>query len=164
MAVLRGLSGVLTGTVFELYDGETTFGRHSGNQVQLDEGSVSSFHCTVVRDGVRCTIRDLNSTNSTRVNGEPVTVRALSPGDLVQMGSVEFMYEDENAVPAERPASINTTSVTSSEPSVRVTGLPDGFAPLSKYEGKAVWLALGIMAVLAVVGMAVLTFTLLGLK
>jgi hypothetical protein len=50
------------------------------------DGRISRRHAELfTRQGV-LTIRDLNSTHGTRVNGTPVRDRALRPGDRIQIG------------------------------------------------------------------------------
>ena len=62
----------------------------------LDDSSVSRMHARFAldREG-RMTIRDLNSTNGTWLNGErllPNECRALQEGDHVLLGRMQFVY------------------------------------------------------------------------
>ena len=62
----------------------------------LDDSSVSRMHARFAldREG-RMTIRDLNSTNGTWLNGErllPNECRALQEGDHVRLGRMQFVY------------------------------------------------------------------------
>jgi hypothetical protein len=50
------------------------------------EGNISERHATVSRHGDQCYVRDLGSTNGTRVNGEPIPEHEqwpLGPGDRI---------------------------------------------------------------------------------
>ncbi len=59
-------------------------GDHCG--LRLADASVSREHFRIgMRDG-RPLVIDLGSTNRTCVNGEPVTMRSLSPGDRIEVG------------------------------------------------------------------------------
>ncbi len=56
----------------------------------LDRGSISKLHCLIVRTDGLLFIRDLASTNGTKVNGQKVTRGALLPGDELSFASVKF--------------------------------------------------------------------------
>ena len=90
---LRGLNGPLVGKTFVL-SGTMTVGRVGGNDITLDDDSVSRRHAEVEVSGDEVTLRDLGSANGTTVNGGPVTEdMPLSSGDIVQFGIVELMFE-----------------------------------------------------------------------
>jgi type II secretory pathway predicted ATPase ExeA len=67
-------------------------GRHSHNEINLRDGSVSRHHAMIVPEAGRWLLVDLNSTNGTQVNGEPVKHRRLDDGDVITVGnfSIEF--------------------------------------------------------------------------
>ncbi len=161
MPALKGISECVKGQVFALTDGETTMGRHTGNDLKLEDLSVSSFHCCVVVDGATCTVRDLGSTNGTRVNGQAVAVRALSPGDVLQVGSVELAFEDENAPAQEIPAATVPANKIATSPSAGVnTTRLTGFKRRSGLRERNMWIIIGIVAALAVIGTVVLVVVL----
>jgi general secretion pathway protein E len=81
----------------EIHTGETqrdlpitdkpiTIGRHPTNMVVLTDGMASRYHCVIEKasDGLR--VRDLDSSNGTRVNGQVVKTWRLGDGDVVQVG------------------------------------------------------------------------------
>src|SRR5579883_2393108 len=71
----------------------TLFGRDEDCDVRLDHKSVSKLHCVIVKtDGVLL-LRDLGSTNGTRVNGQRVRRAALLPKDEVSIASFKFRVE-----------------------------------------------------------------------
>ena len=72
-----------------------TIGRHPENAVALRDELLSRFHCVVEANGVGLRIRDLGSRNGTKVNGAKVTDAVLSPGDVLRIGSHEFLIEAE---------------------------------------------------------------------
>src|SRR6185312_5590654 len=56
----------------------------------LDHKSVSKFHCVLVKtDGVLL-LRDLGSTNGTRVNGQRVRRAALLPNDTLAIANLKY--------------------------------------------------------------------------
>lgn len=77
----HGLEAVITGPV-------TTIGRSPGNDLILDVSDVSRHHARLERDDAELRVVDLGSTNGTRVNGEPVRVATLRPGDEVSFGTI----------------------------------------------------------------------------
>jgi pSer/pThr/pTyr-binding forkhead associated (FHA) protein len=96
MAVLRIVGGSLAGQEIPIESDELTIGRNPDNGLQINDPSVSGRHCAVVRDGGRYTVRDLGSTNGTRVNGAIVQERRLNDGDVVTAGSVDVKIEGED--------------------------------------------------------------------
>ncbi|MCA9085119.1 MAG: FHA domain-containing protein [Planctomycetaceae bacterium] len=59
----------------------------------LDHGSVSKLHCILVKTDGLIYMRDLGSTNGTRVNGQRVLRGALLPGDEISFsGAVYTVY------------------------------------------------------------------------
>ena len=72
-----------------LREGFTIVGRAPASDVVIDDPSVSRFHARLELSGRRLDIRDLDSTNKTRVNGHVVTASPLEAGDQIHFGSVE---------------------------------------------------------------------------
>lgn len=95
MAKLHILSGVLEGKAFDLIEERITVGRALDNIIRLDDGTISHHHSMLVLDGTEFKLRDLNSTNGSRVNGLRIVETKLSNGDQVRMGSVEMRYESD---------------------------------------------------------------------
>ncbi|MBW3540899.1 MAG: FHA domain-containing protein [Planctomycetes bacterium] len=56
----------------------------------VERGSVSKLHCVIVKTDGLLFIRDLGSTNGTKVNGQRVTRGALLPGDELAFASAKF--------------------------------------------------------------------------
>jgi FHA domain/Domain of unknown function (DUF4388) len=62
-------------------------GRHESNDIQLPSRAVSNFHAEILKENGGLVIRDLGSTNGTRVNGESVDRSPVSPGDSIRIGN-----------------------------------------------------------------------------
>lgn len=99
MPKLVVLSEGLTGKTFELKGDKVTIGRLEDNTFQIAEPSVSSHHCEILLKGSEVLVKDLNSTNGTFINGEPVTERALKPGQILRLGQVEMRLETGEGPP-----------------------------------------------------------------
>lgn len=69
----------------------TLVGRKRGLcDVVIDHSSISKVHCALARTDGLLFLRDLGSTNGTRVNGQRVTRGALLPGDELAIANVKF--------------------------------------------------------------------------
>lgn len=93
MPKLHILSGQLEGKVFDLLEERVTVGRALDNTIRMEDGTISHHHSMFVLESDGYRLRDLNSTNGTRVNGMRTTETKLNNGDQVRMGSVEMRYE-----------------------------------------------------------------------
>jgi len=95
MPKLQILSGVLEGKVIELMEERITVGRAADNTIRLEDGTVSHHHAVLLLEGSEYKLRDLNSTNGTRVNGMRIVEAKLRSGDQVRFGSVELRFESD---------------------------------------------------------------------
>ena len=121
-------------------------GRVDGNEVQVVHGSISSRHAELVLEGVEYRVRDLESTNGTRVNDEKITEALLQDRDRLQFGQIPFRYEGAVL----RAALAIPQAGASFQMEIGVDeGIPDNFRNLSPIKGKGeagspIWiLALG---------------------
>ncbi len=65
-------------------------GRKEDCDLRLDHKSVSKLHCIIVRTDGLLLLRDLGSTNGTRVNGTRVRRAALLPNDQVTIAHFKY--------------------------------------------------------------------------
>ena len=72
VAELEALSGPLKGSSIPLSSDRTTIGREPSHAISVVDAGVSRKHCVIVREEGEFKIQDLNSRNSTFVNGVPV--------------------------------------------------------------------------------------------
>ena len=95
----------------------TIVGRKRGVcDVYIGRSSVSKLHCVIVKTDGLLFIRDLGSTNGTKVNGQRVTRGALLPGDELAFANARFrvyLGPDESA---EVPQDERTEMMTYEEP------------------------------------------------
>src|ERR1700738_2628685 len=68
----------------------TLVGRKEDCDLRLDHKSVSKLHCVIVKTDGLLLVRDLGSTNGTRVNGQRVRRAALLPNDQLSIASCKF--------------------------------------------------------------------------
>ncbi|MDZ4744080.1 MAG: FHA domain-containing protein [Verrucomicrobiota bacterium] len=72
-------------------DEPLVFGRAEDCDVCIEDTSMSQRHCAIRTWDDLLLIKDLNSTNGTKVNGLKIDrIAILKPGDKVQIGNVIF--------------------------------------------------------------------------
>lgn len=164
MAFLIGMSDAIKGQKFEIKRDRTTIGRNPNNVIVLNDSAISSQHCYISHRGGRYILHDLNSTNGTMVNSQPVTEVELKPKQVLQIGSLELMFDDDRP---EAPVGL-TTSI----PKVTIDNAPAtkplsflSVSPFGRQRSERKWLWLAIIAIiglLAFVGIMLVLCKLLG--
>src|SRR5271163_2538952 len=86
------LDGIDKGRIFRDLPLPVTIGREEGNLLRLNDERVSRFHAKVQQDNGDIILTDLESTNGTRVNGNPVQIRRLRPGDQIGLGRSTLLF------------------------------------------------------------------------
>lgn len=74
--------------------GETLVGRSTECRLRIASSSVSRRHCLIAIERDRVSVRDLGSSNGTRVDGRMLTPHEdapLHPGSLLEVGPVQFV-------------------------------------------------------------------------
>ena len=79
----------------ELTENVITIGREPDNTLQIDDPSVSGYHARISSVGTRFELKDLGSTNGTRVNGDSFDKWELTNGDKIRFGNIFVNYVDE---------------------------------------------------------------------
>ena len=92
---LLNLDGMTPSFDMTLAGSPIRIGRRAGLDIQLDDESVSYFHCQIDQINGTLWIRDLGSANGIFVNGFNVTQSHLMPGDRLTVGSTSFRVEYE---------------------------------------------------------------------
>jgi pSer/pThr/pTyr-binding forkhead associated (FHA) protein len=78
------------GSPIEIVKDLTLVGRKEGCDLRLEHKSVSKMHCVLVKTDGLLLLRDLGSTNGTRVNGQRVRRAALLPNDQLVIANYKF--------------------------------------------------------------------------
>jgi len=99
-----------------------SIGRKAGNDVQLNDLTVSGRHALITTLGSNVYIDDLGSTNGTLLNGRKVNKSLLKHSDVIQIGTHQFTYFDERKGDYEPTMFIkaevdNTKVISRSDPS-----------------------------------------------
>jgi pSer/pThr/pTyr-binding forkhead associated (FHA) protein len=84
---------IISGVTHELVDETITIGRASDNRIVVNDPSISTYHARLLLEGQTYRLKDLDSTNGTRVNGKPVTEAVLRFDDRIRFGAAEARYE-----------------------------------------------------------------------
>src|SRR5437879_2381375 len=80
---------------YEFAESSITIGRAPDNMIVIDDPSVSSRHAQLEQVGETYRLKDLDSTNGTKVNGVPITETALRFEDRVRFGAIEARFEPD---------------------------------------------------------------------
>jgi pSer/pThr/pTyr-binding forkhead associated (FHA) protein len=83
----------------------TVIGRHESCDVVIDSAGLSKRHCVVVKTDGLLVIRDLATTNGTKVKGQRVRWAALLPEDRISLGGYKlriYLGSDEMPSPSEQ--------------------------------------------------------------
>ena len=78
------------GAPFDLDKDLTLVGRGDDCDLRIDHKSVSKHHCVLVKTDGLVLLRDLGSTNGTRVNGHRVRRGTLLPNDDLSVANFRF--------------------------------------------------------------------------
>ena len=96
-----------------LHKERLTIGRKPSNDIQIDNLAISGEHAVIVTILADSFLEDLNSTNGTLVNGQPVKKHFLHNNDVIELGKYKLKYmsdqqADEAASDFERNAAIRS--------------------------------------------------------
>jgi pSer/pThr/pTyr-binding forkhead associated (FHA) protein len=131
MAFVTVKSGSQEGLLLEIDRDEVIIGRSGDCEITVPDQAVSGRHCAIVREENRYWLRDLESTNGTRLNGGLVKESRLKPGDIIMVGSAELVFDGDDvavdeSVPKTKPRSAPVPTVVLS------SGLNSGYASVQE--------------------------------
>ncbi|MDA1348405.1 MAG: FHA domain-containing protein [Chloroflexi bacterium] len=116
--------GPLDGTSIPIAGERLTLGRDDENDVVIRGSGVSRTHAEIVEGEQIYLVRDLGSTNGTFVNGDPVSERPLSHGDVIRLGpsmvSLVFRTEGSRTVQVATVQPLQEPPQPSARPSDRI--------------------------------------------
>jgi pSer/pThr/pTyr-binding forkhead associated (FHA) protein len=95
---LQVLDGVDRGKQYEHLATPVSIGREEGNKVQLNDERVSRYHAKIHEDQGMLVLTDLESTNGTRINGEPTQVTIVRIGDRISLGRSVLMVGSQEEI------------------------------------------------------------------
>lgn len=93
-------------------------GRKSHNDIQIDNLAISGDHAVVVTILDDSFLEDLNSTNGTLVNGQPIKKHVLKNNDVIELGKYKLKYMTEATV-ADNEAALRATGIPAFQEPVR---------------------------------------------
>lgn len=83
----------VAGTRYVLTKARTTVGRDGSADIQVEDSGLSRQHFEILWDGKRGGVRDLGSTNGTKVNGRPITEIGVEADSVISAGRTEFVFK-----------------------------------------------------------------------
>jgi len=140
-----------------LKDETITVGRMKGNTIVIEDDSVSLMHARISQKNGQAFLKDLNSTNGTTINGQPIKEAKLRHFDRIGFADIEAQFLADSPAanapvvaerldPVSKPMAGNPTAVgtnTSTRPALAINS--------SHFMSYAAAVA-GTIAVLAVLG------------
>jgi len=91
------------GPPVELTKDISLVGRGDDCELQIEHKSVSKRHCVLVKTDGLILVRDLGSTNGTRVNGQRVRRAALLPNATLSVANFRYAVKFGDALPPPLP-------------------------------------------------------------
>ncbi|MSR30737.1 MAG: FHA domain-containing protein [Gemmataceae bacterium] len=82
----------------------TLVGRKDDCDLRIDHKSISKFHCIIAKLEKELLVRDLGSTNGTKVNGQRIRRAILNSNDCLAIANIPFKVQITNESP---PAAFN---------------------------------------------------------
>lgn len=111
------LNGADAGKDVELTPSGLTIGRETDNHLQLPVGGVSRYHARIEFVEGAFMLRDLGSTNGTKLNGNTIQkLEALKKDDIIAIGEQQFRVVDPDAGKTDSKISSNTVKIPTNVP------------------------------------------------
>ena len=113
------------GPALDLVKDLTLVGRNEDCDLFIDHKSVSKQHCVLVKTEGLVLVRDLGSTNGTRVNGQRVRRAALLPNDNLAIAN--FKYHVKFGEGMDAPKDDEKGRKKDADVPIKVNALPDNY-------------------------------------
>ncbi len=151
MACLTVMDGPLKGQRVTLETPVTRVGRREGSDWVLQDGSVSGAHCEIEKNSTGFVIRDLDSTNGTKVNNEPVKQKPIFRNDIILIGEIPVMLEGDDVPETEKPEPYSIPRTTIVIQQKRNLETPKEFG--KKSNSNKVWIAVIFVLLLVIIAL-----------
>ncbi len=138
---------------YEFAERSITIGRAPDNMIVIDDPSVSNRHAQLELSGETYRLKDLDSTNGTKVNGIPITQTTLRFEDRIRFGAIEARFEPDvrGSQPLPQRETIEAKLAESS-------AAPSGFGNASPFRQRSTSRDSERFIVFGIAAVAVLTF------
>jgi predicted component of type VI protein secretion system len=143
-----------------LKDETITIGRLKSNTIVIEDSSISLMHAKITRKDGQFYLKDLNSTNGTIVNGQPIGEVRLRDQDRVRFAEITTQFNADGEVlpngppraasmtgPAALPAPIPTPASAAPPVSPAKAASPAPSKPQRKLSPRALAVAAAVVAV-----------------
>lgn len=160
------LNGEEIGKTYSWTADQIRIGRNSANDFVIANASVSGEHCIIERCEGGWRVKDLDSTNGTRVNDQRITMATVRRNDVITLGDIALSIRGDD-VPEAEPGkvesvdSIPRTTIVM-RPAATPTKPVEGFGKKSESK-KALNLIIGVSIVAVVALLVVLGLKLAGI-
>ncbi len=150
------LSEQLRGNNFELIGERYIVGRVDTCDITLKDPTVSSRHCEFIKKGTTYLLRDLNSTNGTRVNNVPISEQELRSSDILQIGGIEILFDCEDKSLSTAIKTTTNIKLDTTDQGISTIKKMENFSPYSSGKGSDKIKHGAIIAVLVLLALLVL--------
>jgi len=156
MACLVILDGPLKGQKKTLNQTMTRIGRRDTNDWPIQDESVSGTHCEIEKDDSGFILRDLGSTNGSKVNNEEIKEQRIFRNDILLIGEVPMMVDGDDVPEAsdDEPFSLARTTIVIQKNTPKTT--PKEFT--RKTNSNKIWITLIVLLLFVIGALAVMLF------
>lgn len=82
----------VAGKRYPILHSHTVIGRGSDADITVDDTGISRRHVEILWDGKRAQVKDLGSTNGSRLDGQPVGTAPLEPDSVIDIGRTRIVF------------------------------------------------------------------------
>ncbi|WP_442770542.1 FHA domain-containing protein [Zoogloea ramigera] len=109
----------------------TTIGRKPHNDIQIDNLAISGDHAAIVTILNDAFLEDMNSTNGTYVNGQPVKKHVLQSNDVIELGKYRLKYISDGGAPLAADQDVSFSQSIGTDTGRPVAAAPEAPPPVS---------------------------------
>ncbi|MCK6371164.1 FHA domain-containing protein [Zoogloea sp.] len=103
----------------------TTIGRKPHNDIQIDNLAISGDHAAIVTILNDAFLEDMNSTNGTYVNGQPVKKHVLQSNDVIELGKYRLKYIADGGAPVAADQDVSFSQVSDTDSGRQAAPAPE---------------------------------------